>query len=183
MKSFLNLLLFVLTCLCLLSACPANTDTTAQQTTENSPLGRPILFKQTEIYCCWEDLQALAQKKGLDYSALVRQALAGETAALEQLLLFSKHIDLQTSAPHAVALVTLLYGLGDKAFAESLQKLEDRGELKQEYPAFQEMLKETLRNLLETGAAFSSNPALKEFSLHRYSRTSALLGYSLQSSQ
>lgn len=177
----MKFLLLALVSLSLLSACP--TTEGGPQVNESSPAGRPIVFKHTEISCCWEALKALAQKQGIDYSSQITKALKGDAAALEQLLLFSKQVDLQTSAPHAVVVVTLLYALGDQIFANSLQKLAERGELKQEHPIFQETLKETLRNLLETGSAFSSNPALKDYSLQHYHRTSALLSYTAQTAQ
>lgn len=178
---FLGLLLFV-------SGCPqaAQEDTTGQstgQSTSQSAGGKKISFAPTQLSCCWESLLEANKKTNLDYNAQLQKALSGDPAALEALLLASKQVDQELSFPHGAVLVTVLYAVGDKAFAQALKALEDKGEFKQEQAIFQETLKETLRNLLESGHSFTTAPELKGLSLQDFPQTSSTLGYTLQSSQ
>jgi hypothetical protein len=178
---FLGLLLFV-------AGCPqsAQEDTTGQstgQSTSQSASGKKISFAPTQLTCCWESLLEASKKNNLDYNAQLQKALSGDAAALEALLLASKQVDQELSFPHGAVLVTVLYAVGDKAFAQALKALEDKGELKQEQAIFQETFKETLRNLLESGHSFTTAPELKGLSLQDFPQTSSALGYTLQSSQ
>jgi len=178
---FLGLLLFV-------SGCPqaAQEDTTGQstgQSTSQSAGGKKISFAPTQLSCCWESLLEANKKTNLDYNAQLQKALSGDPAALEALLLASKQVDQELSFPHGAVLVTVLYAVGDKAFAQALKTLEDKGEFKQEQAIFQETFKETLRNLLESGHSFTTAPELKGLSLQDFPQTAGILGYAVQASQ
>jgi hypothetical protein len=174
--------LLVLTLLPLLTGCPSKSDSNTLNNTGSEP-GHPLQFQANQVLCCWDDLLTAARAKGVNYTELFSQAQQGDSTALEKLLVFSKNLDLQLSFPHAAALVSLLYIRGDQAFAQALKHLSEQGELKQEHPVFQETLKETLRNLLESGNQFQQNPQLTTFSLNRYQAVAAELGYTLQTGQ
>lgn len=185
MNKKLNLKLCIallgISCLLGLGACASESE--SQNSEGSMPPGTKIQLKSELMYCCWEDLLKFAETKGLPYQELYQKALNGDTNALDKLLLFSKELDLRSSSAHAVALTGLLYGLGDSTFAKQLKSLEAKGELKQEHPYFKETMKENLRNLLESGASFSSATELKGFSLANYAQTAAQLGYTTQGNQ
>jgi len=65
---------------------------------------------------------ALSSKRylGIDYADLVRRSAHGDSASLEKLMGLS--MDGMAGEEHAATLVTLLEGLGDKAFAASLRR-------------------------------------------------------------
>jgi hypothetical protein len=168
-------------CLFLLACSNSGKDNAGGQNGQTSS-GQKIVFAPSQLTCCWDALLETTKKNNLDYNAQLQKALSGDVSALETVIMAAKKLDLGLSLTHGAVLATLLYAVGDKQFAQTLKSLEEKGELKQEQAIFQETMKETLRNALESGYSFTTAKELKGLTLQDFPQTATLLGYNVQGS-
>lgn len=166
-------LIFLLTALSLLSACPAQTDSAAIQAPTEPPPAAVASYPQEKLSCCWEDLL----KTQPEYASTATQAYNGDSDALRRMLKQVDQLSLSDSYAHGTVLATTLHHLGDQRFAFVLQDLQS--DFKKVHPGFQESLQDTYRNLLEGGFVLSADSDVSQKSLADYPLTAGLLQYEL----
>lgn len=166
-------LIFLLTSLSLLSACPAQTDSAAVQEPTDPLPAAVAAYPQDKLSCCWEDLL----KTHPEYAKVATEAYNGNADALKQILKQVDQLSLSDSYAHGTVLATLLHHLGDQRFAFVLQDLQP--DFKKVHPGFQESLQDTYRNLLEGGFVLSADANVSQKSLADYPLTAGLLQYQL----
>lgn len=169
---------FILLCLTLLTACPAEQNTSEELASPQVP--PPVLtpvtqFPAENISCCWQALTAL----DADYPELALKAYNGEAKSLQQLLKLSSKMDLLSSYGHGATLADILSHIGDQRFAEALKAVA--GDLNTPNPNFEaEPLKYTLRNSLEGGFSINQADAIRQQSLIDYPLSAGELNYTVK---